>query len=59
MCIEELYNELSRIKEQSIFTQREKEKLSIEWISKYAKENNISFDKTLDNLSNYLTVKVK
>lgn len=59
MTIEELYNELSRIKHQKIFTQREKERLTIDWVDKYAKENRISFDIALDNLSEYVDTKKK
>lgn len=59
MVIKELYNELTRIKQVKMLTQREREKLSIEWVNKYAKENKISFNTALDNLSNFVEAKKK
>lgn len=59
MTIEELYNELSRIKNIKVLTEGNKEHLSIKWVSKYAEENKISFDTALDNLSEYVDTKKK
>lgn len=54
LSITDLYSELSRIKNTSILTQKEIEALSIGWVKRYSRENNVSFDEACETLNEYI-----